>query len=141
MALLYKPSKWAIVNDEPSLTEQEHKDSCDINKMIRAIERGQQVRGGREQQYGHDDLTMDALQHRILKQQTEESLTELFENNELSEEDIQKLPQAVIQKFKIRKKAAQTNDDNKKTNDDKKAAEDDTSKTSKTASIEPKAQT
>ena len=75
MALNYQPSKNAFFTNEEELTEQEHLDSCDINKMVKNAMRGMQVRGGRNPVYGYDDMTMGGLKHRILKQQLELELS------------------------------------------------------------------
>lgn len=103
----YQNSKHAIKFTEPSLTEQEHTESCDINKMIRDAHRGMTVRGGGTNRYGYDDTTMDAVQFRIQKQELEKNLGEYFENNEIddAEEDALKgYAPSALKKFKIRKK-------------------------------------
>ena len=61
MALNYQPSKHAFFTEGEDLTEQEHLDSCDINKMVKNAMRGMQVRGGNNPKYGYDDMTMDVL--------------------------------------------------------------------------------
>lgn len=100
MALLYKPTKYAFVTvleDGDKITEQEHTDSCDINKMIRSIDRGQMVRGGGSTIYGYDDTNMDAVQHRILKQQAEEELK--AGPKEFTQEILDLIPASIKQKF------------------------------------------
>lgn len=106
MALLYKPSKHAIHNTEPSLTEPEHKDSCDINKMILAAKRGQHVRGSNApQQYGLDDTTMDGVSFRIQKEELENQLAD-----GISPEAHAMLPDDLKPKIKIRKGPAHNDD-------------------------------
>ena len=39
MAINYKPGKSPFYTDDEVLTEQEHLDSCDINKMVYAAAR------------------------------------------------------------------------------------------------------
>ena len=69
MAIQYTPTKYAFHTEGDSLTDQEYKDSCDINKMIAAALRGQDIRGSGPQQYGYDDTTMDGVRFRIEKEQ------------------------------------------------------------------------
>lgn len=121
MAILYKPSPFASINPDPSMTEQEHKDSCDINKMVKNVLRGMQVRGGKNPRYGVDDLTVDPVSHRIQKEQIEAELLETFANNEFSEEEIQaidKINPQLKSKFKLKKKNS-TNTQPPKNDDDK----------------------
>lgn len=109
MAILTKPSKHAFYTEGETLTEQEHSDSCDINKMILSARRGQQIRGGSPPQYGYDDMTMDGVQHRIKKAQIERELSSISSENEFDEKILDKIPESVKQKFKFKKKAK--NDD------------------------------
>lgn len=107
MPIQYQPTKHAFYTEGESLTEQEHKESCDINKMIRKAKAGLQVRGGPQPQYGYDDLTLDGVSHRIQKQQAEEELQKTFEENEFDEKEIEtleKIAPKVASKYKIRKK-------------------------------------
>lgn len=100
--------------DEESLTEQEHKDSCDINIMMRKINNGQQIRtANSELLYGYDDTTMDGLQHRIMKQKIEQDLQQISQDQEFTEAELNVIPESVKQKFKLRKKVPQ-NDPNEK---------------------------
>lgn len=114
MAVLAKPGKYATQIIGESLTEQEHLDSCDINKMLKAASRGQHVRGGKTPKFGFDDTTMDGLQHRIQKQRLENELQQTFSNHEFTEEQINAIPDSVKEKFagkiKLRKKDAAKND-------------------------------
>lgn len=92
MPIHYKSTKWAMKDFGPSLTEQEHKDSCDINKMVRSAKRGMQVRGsGNPVRYGFDDMTLDSVQFRISKQQAEEDMDEIIGNSELTDGDVETL--------------------------------------------------
>ena len=110
---MYDPQPDAFYCDEETLTEQEHKDSCDINKMIHAALRGQNIRGATsEPVYGYDDTTMDGLTHRINKQQLEESLYQMALTTELTEEAIKKLPPHIQQKFGFRAHKPKTNEPN-----------------------------
>lgn len=97
MPIKYQFSKHATVNDEESLTEQEHKDSCDINLMLKAAQRGQMFRTSAVGQYGHEDMNMTQLQMRITKQQIEEEFENLPKDH-FSEEDLKKIPLALIKK-------------------------------------------
>lgn len=97
MAILYKTTKWDVNTEGPSLTEQEHKDSCDINKMIKNALRGQDVRGGGSGQYGYDDVNMDALTFRIQKQQLEEQLQN--GPKEFTQEVLDLIPESIKNKF------------------------------------------
>lgn len=104
MAILYKTPKDAFFTEGESLTEQEHQDSCDINKMIKSALRGMEVRGSDNDRYGYDDMTMDGLSHRIQKQALEESLTDLANKNEYTDEELAAIPESVKQKFKFKSK-------------------------------------
>lgn len=119
MPLQYKPTKHAFHFDEEDVqTEPEHQDSCDINKMIGAIHRGQMVRGGPAPQYGYDDTTMDGVQFRIEKQRLEEELSEIAEKHELEEEIANQIPPDVRKKFGFKTKkpnSSAKNDDDKTT--------------------------
>ena len=87
------------------MTEQEHIDSCDINKMVKAAARGQQVRGSKNPlQYGYDDTTMDGVSLRIEKERLEKELAD-----GVSEETHKILPDHLKKRIKIKK--AQKNDD------------------------------
>lgn len=112
MAILYKPTKHAFYTEGDSLTEQEHKDSCDINKMIRSIERGQNVRGGGSTTYGFDDVNMDGVQHRILKAEIESQLSN--GPKEFEKEELDLIPDQVRKKFGFKQKAPK-NDEPKTT--------------------------
>lgn len=95
--ILAKPTKYAVYPVGDSLTEQEHKDSCDINIMLRNNSRGLQIRGGGSTDYGYDDTTMDAVQFRILKAALEEQL--LNGQKEFTQPELDLLPPDVIKKF------------------------------------------
>lgn len=108
MAIKYLHTKYAFNTTGPSLTEQEHKDSCDINIMIKSVQRGQQIRGSAKPSvYGYDDTTIDGVQHRIQKQQLEESLTDFTRKNELDTKELKLIPPQVQQKFGFKEKKAQ----------------------------------
>lgn len=126
MAILYTPTKYAFFTEGLSLTEQEHQDSCDINKMIKSASRGLTIRGGKEPIYGHDDLTLDGLQFRIQKQNLEEELKNTSEALEFTQHELDQIPESVRKKYKFRKKE-QTMDEQpakkpNEQNDPKKAA-------------------
>lgn len=107
MAKLYLSSDYAIYPEGNSLTEQEHTDSCDINKMVKNAARGLQVRGGPQPQFGYDDTTLTGLDVRIQKQQLEESLHKISSENEFSPEELQHIPNDVKSKFKFKTKKAE----------------------------------
>lgn len=117
--ILYKPSKHAIYPDGESLTEQEHKDSCDINKMIRDAHKGRQVRGGSQPRYGFDDTTVDPINFRIQKEQIENDLSATAKAHEFSPEELKHVHPDVQKKFGFRTKKAPPdppkNDQTKKT--------------------------
>lgn len=115
MAVLSKPSKFAFSTEGDSLVEPEHKDSCDINRMIRDAHRGLQVRGGKKPVFGYDDTTLDAVQFRIQKAETEQYLKDLA-NEQLDEDELKHIPESIKKKFgfkakKAQQKPAQNNDD------------------------------
>lgn len=121
MAVKYQRGPYDIVNDEKSLTETEHLDSCDINIMLKSIKRGQQVRGGGSTEYGYDDTTMDAVQFRIQKADLEEKL--LNGQKEFTQEQLDLFPENIKKQFGYKlKKEAQTpeskNDDLNDENDE-----------------------
>lgn len=131
--IMSKPTKHALhfnLEVEPSLTEQEHLNSCDINIMIRDVNRGIQVRGSNNLQYGYDDTTLDGVQFRIQKQQLESELSELAQKHEFSPEELKLMSPDIQKRFKFKAKPTQSdpktpapkNDDS---NDDKKAGPSD----------------
>lgn len=100
MPILYKPSQWAITIDGPTLTEQEHKDSCDINKMLKNASRGAEIRGNPNQtRYGYDDTTMDGLTLRMQKAQLEAEISKFANDHTLTPEELAKIPQVVKDLF------------------------------------------
>lgn len=107
MPLEYTPRKDDLRLDPESMTEQEHKDSCDINKMMRNLDRGLEVRGGGSGIYGYDDTTMDAVQFRNEKARLEDELAQTSEALEFTEEELNAIPKAVREKYKFKKKAAE----------------------------------
>lgn len=128
MAVLYKSTKFDTPVDPVSLTEQEHIASCDVNLMIKNALNGHSVRmSGQQPIYTYnesgemvgpiDDLTLDALSHRIQKQKTEETLFDLAEKNEFEEEDLKHLPPHILKKFGFKFKKTKAKND--KSNDEK----------------------
>jgi len=117
LANLNKPTKHArsyIAREGEITTEQEHTASCDINIIMRSIQRGQQVRGGKATNYGHDDMTMDGLAFRIQKANLEAKLLE--GQKEFSQEELDLFPKHIQEQFgySLKKEASTpkgTNDD------------------------------
>lgn len=108
MPLQYKPSKNAFYTEGDSLTEQEHKDSCDVNKMIHSAHKGLQVRGSKHKpQYGYDDTTVDAVTFHIQKEEAITGLHETASKNEFESKDLEKIPEDVRKKFGFKKKKSQ----------------------------------
>lgn len=108
-----KPKFYDLVFDEENeITEQEHKNSCDINLMMKALHHGMQVRGQEPASYGYDDLTLTGLDHRINKQKLEDELFKISKEHEFSEEEFEKIPTDVKKmfEFKVRKKQDHKND-------------------------------
>lgn len=93
----YSKSPYDIFTEGESLTEQEHLASCDINLMLKASDRGIQVRGGADPVYGYDDTTMDAVQFRIQKADLEEKL--LNGQKEFTAEELKLFPPDIVEKF------------------------------------------
>lgn len=123
MAILYSKSKHAFHTEGPTLTEQEHKDSCDINLMLKSASQHRQIRGGGSVTYGYDDTTMDGVQHRILKNQAENELSSM--QKEVSKETFDLIPKSIRDKFGFKIKAetpAPTNDDQTTKNEPKPPA-------------------
>lgn len=133
VAIQYQSSKYAFVTEGEELTEQEHLDSCDINKMVKNAMRGMQVRGGSNPIYGYDDITMDGLQHRILKQQLEQELGDLSEG-EFDQETLDQIGPEIVKKFGFKLK--KTLDSEKKQNDDQT-----TKKTNTESDVKPTTET
>lgn len=132
MALQYDPTKvkHATPVDSVSMTEPEHLESCDINKMVRDAARGIQVRGSsRDPVFGHDDTTMDGVQFRILKEETERNLSDLARQNEFSPDELKHMPAHVQKKFGFKTKKAPKPDP---------ALNDDDKTTTKKADLAPK---
>lgn len=111
---MYEKSKWDFHCEGPSLTEQEHKDSCDINKMIKNALRGMDIRGSNPGIYGYDDTTMDGLSFRIQKQELEEQLSS--GQKEFTKEEFDLIPDSIKQKFGFKLKATQNDDQTTNTN-------------------------
>lgn len=106
MAKLYDSSDYAWYPTGKSLTETEHTDSCDINKMVKNAARGLQIRGGSQPQYGYDDTTLDGVQLRIQKEALEASLSTLARETELSPDELKHVPDHVQKKFGFKTKKA-----------------------------------
>lgn len=100
----YEKTKWDFNTEGPSLTEQEHKDSCDINKMILNAHRGLQVRGGPQPQYGFDDVNLDPIQFRIQKEELENELSATAQQNEFSPDELKHIHPDVQKKFGFKAK-------------------------------------
>lgn len=111
----YKPSKHATMFNpevEPSMTEQEHLKSCDINVMIANAHRGQDIRMAQNQPYGYDDTTMTGLEIRIQKQNYEREMTRISETQEFTQAEFDLIPADVRARFKFKiKSEAKPNDD------------------------------
>ena len=113
MAVLNKPGKYALKFEDPSLTEQEHKDSCDINKMILNAFRGAQVRGSNAPlRYGEEDVNMTPMDIHLQREATEAELSQIAETHELEEEAQKYIPDAVKEKFKFKFKSKKTQNQN-----------------------------
>lgn len=123
MALKYELSEFAtIVEDEEhqDLTEQEHKNSCDINHMMRSLARGVEVRGSNNLSYGYDDTTMSGLEMRIQKANLERDLAETAKTHEFDEEEFKQIPEHLQKKFGFKQKSPKKPDDqNDEPNDEK----------------------
>lgn len=124
MPFKYDPAKipHAYFTTGPSLTEQEHTDSCDINKMIKNAHRGLDVRGNPgAERYGYDDTTLDGLTHRIQKEQLENELRETAKS-EFTDEELKLIPESIKKKFGFKakiKKQQNIEQKNDNPNDDK----------------------
>lgn len=96
------------------LTEQEHKESCDINVMIRNVQNGIEARGRVAPiEEGYDDTTMSGLDFRITKANLERELAQVAESHEFTEDELKMMPPKVAEKYRFKTKAKQsvTNDD------------------------------
>ena len=100
---LSKPTKHAFNTEGVSLTEPEHESSCDINIMVKSALRGLQVRSGPQPQFGYDDTTLDAVTHRIQKQELENEL-KISAKAELEPQFADFIPQSIKQKFGFKTK-------------------------------------
>lgn len=122
MTIQYKSTKHAKKFEGDSLTEQEHKDSCDINIMFRKMQNGQQINGGPQPVYGYDDVNMDRVRINIDKQNIEQQFASELQESEFTEEQLKAIPDSLKKKFqgniKLRKaekdvtKNAKTNEPN-----------------------------
>jgi len=138
MPLMYKPSKHAKFFDpKEGVTEQEHKDSCDINKMIKAVNNGQMVRQANMGPWfdnpdgtpgAFDDTNLDGLHHRIRRQRMIDQVILDIKSGPMDQEAFNQLPEKVQQLYlqhgvklkraepNLGKKGEKTNDQtNKKT--------------------------
>lgn len=133
MANLNTPTKHAFKFKKKSLTEQEHKDSCDINKMIGSLNRGQQVRMQKTKPAqwdgkAFDDMSANKLDIMIEKERLEKDLSVTMQTNEFTEEQAKHIPNSIKEKFGIKikkesdetktKKASKNDEQKSKTNDD-----------------------
>lgn len=117
MAIKYEPTPWDLHFDPQEIdacpygAEQEHIDSCDINKMLGNLIRGQEVRGSHQAPYGHDDTTMDGVQFRIQKAQLEQELS--LGEKEFEEHIFNSIPKTIRDHFgmTIKKTKNAPNDD------------------------------
>lgn len=105
MANLTKPSIHDTPVDPKSLTEQEHKNSCDINLLINKLKMGQQIMGGPPGVYGYDDTTQTGHTHRITMANLEAELSSAAENVEFTEDEIKLIPEHLQKKFGFKTKA------------------------------------
>lgn len=107
----YQPGPFDTKVDPETLTEVEHQDSCDINKMILNAHRGMNIRGGGSNTYGYDDLTMDGVSFRIEKERLENELSQV--PKEMEEEALALIPEKIKTKFgfKVKPKQNAQNDD------------------------------
>jgi len=122
MAILYEKTPYDTINTDPSLTEQEHKNSCDINLMMKSANRGLSIRGAlTPPHYGNDDMTLDALSFHIQKSQLEQELGLLDEaHKEVSPEIFAHIPKNIREKFGFKLKSIKPkNDEKTQTNDEK----------------------
>lgn len=122
MANLNKPTPYDTPVDTESMTEQEHKDSCDINKMILAAHRGQQIRQAKPGLWvdgSFDDMNQSLTSLRIQKEHTEIALAEYAQNNELTEAEWKAFPDEVKKRFKLRKKKQDLKNENEPNENEK----------------------
>lgn len=108
MALQYKPSKYAFDPGDKTIVEQEHKASCDINKMILAAKRGQLVRGGPAPRYGVDDTNLTKMDVLIAKEAIEREIAK--SEKDLDSDLFDRMSPAVqktLQKFGFRSKKSE----------------------------------
>lgn len=101
---MYGETPYDVNTVGDSMTEQEHLDSCNINKMIKNALRGMDIRGGGSAVYGYDDTTMDAVQFRIQKQQLEEQLN--AGQKEFTAKELELIPNSIVEKFGFKVKEA-----------------------------------
>lgn len=107
MADLSPPSKYSIhpvaLPGEPCV-EVEHKDSCDINLMLKNAARGRQIRTSRPGEYGYDDMNVDAISLRIQKAGLEEAI--LSGQKEFTQAELDLFPKSIREKFGFKLKAS-----------------------------------
>lgn len=130
MPIEYKPDPYGIHTGPETLVEQEHKDSCNINIMLKKALNGQPVRmSSNNPTYGYDDTTLSGLDHRIQMQETIESLEQLAPQAELTEEQLNAIPEKDRKRFGFKAKAKTPtptptpipkNDDDEPNDDDEK---------------------
>lgn len=101
MPIKYQHSKHALINNEESLTEQEHLESCDINIMIYNAHRGMEIPGGGPTEGGYDDTTLSGLDLRI---QLDQDLNKMAEEG-ITKEEYNNLHPTIrrTKKFKLKK--------------------------------------
>lgn len=142
MALNTKPTKHAWYPSGETLTEQEHKNSCDVNLMLKAAARGQAIATrpiGQWDDRGVDDMNMSRLDILVQKQQLEEDLASYSQQDkELDQALFDAIPAAIREKFdftlKKQSKAGLKNDD---LNDEKQPVQKTKLKKAKTPDPDP----
>lgn len=104
MAILYKANKDAIMPVGESLTEQEHLESCDINRQVERARRGLPLIGSaNEPRYGVDDTNLDLMQVKNALRDAEARMNEVPKDS-LSEEELAHVPEGVRKKFGLKAK-------------------------------------
>lgn len=106
---MYEKGPFDTIVEGESLTEQEHKDSCDINIMIKNALRGAQIRGSEIADYGYDDTTMDGVQFRIQKANLEKQLA--TGEKEFTKETLALIPESIVKRFGFTVKETPKKDD------------------------------
>jgi len=79
MAVMYKPTKHCTFNNEPSMTQPEHRNECDMTMVFKRMTQQGVMPNLSQVKYGSEDMNLDLLNHRINLKTASENLKYTFD--------------------------------------------------------------